>query len=112
MVVGVTTTYASSAYRHLICEFEPHTWRGVLETTLCDKLCQWLAADWWHSPGTPISSTNKTDCYDITEILLKVALNIINQTNFLWFKLTTIVMKTIDCAMKHLKLLTIFIYAT
>jgi hypothetical protein len=28
--------------------------------------------------GTPVSSTNKTDCHDITEILLKVALNIIN----------------------------------
>jgi hypothetical protein len=27
--------------------------------------------------GTPVSSTNKTDCHDITEILLKVALNII-----------------------------------
>jgi hypothetical protein len=27
------------------------------------------------SPGTPVSSTNKTDCHDITEILLKVALN-------------------------------------
>ena len=24
------------------------------------------------SPGTPVSSTNKTDCYDITEILFKV----------------------------------------
>jgi hypothetical protein len=30
--------------------------------------------------GTPVSSTNKTDCYDITEKLLKVALNTINQT--------------------------------
>jgi hypothetical protein len=28
--------------------------------------------------GTPVSSTNKTDCHDITEILLKVALNTIN----------------------------------
>jgi hypothetical protein len=27
------------------------------------------------SPGTPVSSTNKTDRHDITEILLKVALN-------------------------------------
>jgi hypothetical protein len=25
--------------------------------------------------GTPVSSTNKTDCHDITEILLKVAVN-------------------------------------
>ena len=27
--------------------------------------------------GTPVSSTNKIDCHDITEILLKVALNTI-----------------------------------
>ena len=31
--------------------------------------CRWL------SPGTPVSSTNKTDGHDIGEILLKVALN-------------------------------------
>ena len=31
------------------------------------------------SPGSPVSSTNKTDRHDITEILLKVALNTINQ---------------------------------
>jgi hypothetical protein len=35
---------------------------------------------WWFSSGTPVSSTNKTDCHDITEILLKVALNTIKQT--------------------------------
>jgi hypothetical protein len=29
----------------------------------------------WFSPGTPVSSINKTDCHDITEVLLKVALN-------------------------------------
>jgi hypothetical protein len=22
------------------------------------KSCQWYAADWWFSPGTPVSSTN------------------------------------------------------
>ena len=32
----------------------------------------------WFSPGTPVSSTNKTDRNDITEILLKVALNTIS----------------------------------
>ena len=37
-------------------------------------------------PGTPVSSTNKTDCHDITEILLKVALNIITLTLFSKFK--------------------------
>ena len=34
----------------------------------------------WFSLGTPVSSTNKTDHHDITEILLKVALNTINQS--------------------------------
>ena len=33
----------------------------------------------WFSPGTPVSFTNKTDHHDITEILLKVVLNTINQ---------------------------------
>ena len=31
----------------------------------------------WFSLGTPVSSTNKTDCHEITEILLKVALSTI-----------------------------------
>jgi hypothetical protein len=35
-------------------------------------------AGWWFSLGSPVSSTNKTNCHDITEILLKVALNTIN----------------------------------
>ena len=35
----------------------------------------------WFSPCTPVSSTNKIDRHDITEILLKVALNTIKQTN-------------------------------
>ena len=57
--------------------------QGVLDTTLCDKVCQWLATGLWFSAGTPVSSTNKTDCHNITEILLKVALNTINQTKLL-----------------------------
>ena len=50
-------------------------------TTLCDKAWQWLATGLWFSPGPLVSSTNKTDRNDITEILLKVVLNTINQTN-------------------------------
>ena len=42
LVVGFTTTCGISAYHHWICEFEPHSWWGVLDTTLCDKVCQWL----------------------------------------------------------------------
>ena len=34
--------------------------RGVLHTTLCDKVYQWLAAGQWFSPVTQVSSTNKT----------------------------------------------------
>ena len=55
---------------------------GIFDTTLCDKVYQWLATGTWFSPGTPVSSTNKTDHQDITEIMLKVVLNTINQTNF------------------------------
>jgi hypothetical protein len=40
-----------------------------------------IATGRWFSPGSPVFSTNKTDCHDITEILLKVALNAIKQTN-------------------------------
>jgi hypothetical protein len=40
-----------------------------------------LAPGWWFSPGTPASSTIKKGRHDIAEILLKVALNTINQTN-------------------------------
>jgi hypothetical protein len=31
--------------------------------------------DRWFSSGTLVSSTNKTDCHNITEILLNVVLN-------------------------------------
>jgi hypothetical protein len=34
----------------------------------------------WFSPGTPVSSANKIDHHNITEILLKVVLNTINLT--------------------------------
>jgi hypothetical protein len=50
-------------------------------TTFCDKLCQWLATGRWFSPGASVSSINKPDHLDITEILLKVALNTIKLTN-------------------------------
>jgi hypothetical protein len=49
------------------CEFESRAWRGVLDTTLCDEISQWVS---------PVPSSNRTDRHDIAEILLKVALNI------------------------------------
>ena len=48
---------------------------------IIDKVCQWLATGRWFSPGPQVSSTNKTDHHNITEILLKVALNTIKQIN-------------------------------
>ena len=44
-------------------------WRDVLITTLCDKVCQ--------RPGIPVSSTNKIDSHDITDIFVKMVLNTI-----------------------------------
>jgi hypothetical protein len=68
------------------------SWCGIFDTTLCDKVCQWLATGQWFSPGTPVYSTNKTDRYDIAKILLNVALNTITltlfqiQSNPIWLK--------------------------
>jgi hypothetical protein len=50
--------------------------RGILDKTVCDKVCQWLAVGGWFSSGNPVSYTSKTDLHYIAEILLKVALNI------------------------------------
>jgi len=47
-----------------------------------DKVYQLLAHGRWFSLGTPASSTTKTGIHDIAEILLKVALNTINQIKF------------------------------
>jgi len=52
----------------------------VYSIQLYDKVCQLLVAGWWFFPGTQVSSTNETDRQDITETLLKVALNIITLT--------------------------------
>ena len=77
MIVGFTTTCAISACHHWRCELEFRARRGVLDTTLCDKFCQWLVT------GRRFSLVflhhNKTDLHDIAEILLKVALNTITQ---------------------------------
>jgi hypothetical protein len=86
MVVGFIATCAISANHHNSFEFGSRPWWGVLDTTLCDKVCQWLAAGLWFFPCTPVFSTNKTDRHDITEMLLKVELNsITNPTVFSYY---------------------------
>ena len=71
-----------------VSEFTTHQYQNIFkidlilqsDATLCDKVCQSLATGRWFSPDTLVSSTNKTDSYDTTEILLKVALNTITLT--------------------------------
>jgi hypothetical protein len=82
MVVGFT--YAISAHRLSPLMLWVRISIRTRCTTLCDKVCQWLAADWCFFPGSPVSSTKYTDRHDITEILLKVALNTIKQTNIIY----------------------------
>ena len=47
--------------------------RDVLDITICDKVCQWLTAGQWFSPDTLVTSTNKTDCHDITGCKVKIS---------------------------------------
>jgi len=61
--------------------------RDVLDTILCDKVYQWLVSGGWFYTGTPVSSTNKTDRHDITEILLILALNTIAHPTHLGWSL-------------------------
>ena len=58
--------------------FQSCSLKGVLDRTLYDKVLSDLRQVNGFSPGTPVSSTNKTDHHDIAEILLKVALNTIS----------------------------------
>jgi hypothetical protein len=78
MVVGFTTTYAISSYHHWCCVFECRPWRGVQHCVI--KFVSDLRQV-GGLPNPPVSSTNKTDRHDISEILLKVALSTIKQTN-------------------------------
>ena len=54
------------------------SWQGVRDTTLSEK----FVSDLQQVSGSPVSSTNKTDLHDITEILLKVALNTITLNEY------------------------------
>ena len=38
----------------------------VLDVTVRDKVCQWLAAGWWFSPDIPAYSTTKHEHHEIT----------------------------------------------
>jgi hypothetical protein len=46
---------------------------STLTLSDCPGQVKMAAHDRWFSPGTPASSTTKTDRHDIAEILLKMA---------------------------------------
>ena len=100
MVVSFITTCEISAYHHWRCEFGSRSCEVYSRSiqhyviklvSVCGRLM--------FSPGTPVSSTNKTDRHDITEILLKVAFNII-----------TLTLPRFLCRVKYLEIFYIFVW--
>jgi hypothetical protein len=85
-IEGASWSYGSWIYNYICnqCLSPLKLWVRIpnLDITFCDKVCQWLASGLWFSLGTLdlVSSNNKTDRHDITEILLKVAFNTITLT--------------------------------
>ena len=74
-VVGFTTTVPVQSVPITTKVVSSNHTNGEWNLIQYVKVCQWLAAGQWFSPGNPVSSTIKTDCLDIAKILLKVALN-------------------------------------
>jgi len=80
MVVGFTITYAISAYHHW-CEVESRSGQGVKHYAIkfvsdLRQIGGFLRVLRF-PPPIKLTATTKTDHHDITEILLKVALNAI-----------------------------------
>ena len=74
-----TTTYAVSAYYHWCCEFKSRSGQSVQHYVIkfVSDIPRQVSDFLW----ALVSSTNKADRHDITEILLIVALNTIKLTN-------------------------------
>ena len=84
-------SFSSVLYHVINCEFKSpplmvrctRSWWGVLTHGEVYSMQHyvikfvWIVTGRWFSHGTLVSSTNKTDHHDITEILLKVALKTI-----------------------------------
>jgi hypothetical protein len=88
-------TYGTWIYNYLCnqCPSPLKLWVLIplmAKCTFCDEVCQWLAAGLLFSSDTSVSTTNKTECHDITAILLKVVLVIITLTLFFLWLMTLI----------------------
>ena len=78
MVVGFTNYLWNQCLSPLMLEFESLPGRGAQHYVI--KFVSDLRHVSSFPTGPPVSSTNKTDRHDITEILLKMVLNTIKQT--------------------------------
>ena len=76
MVVGSIISYAISAYLHLHCEFESRPG----EMYSIHHVINFVSNLRQVGDFLRVFSTNKTECNDITKILLKVTLNTITLT--------------------------------
>ena len=56
----VVVSYSEKIKMKKSCEFESRSWRSALDTTMSDKVCQWLETGRLFSPGTLLSSTTMT----------------------------------------------------
>jgi hypothetical protein len=81
MVVEFTTTYVISDYHHRCCEFESRSGRGVQHYMIKFVNDFRQVGGFLRVLRFPPVSSNKTVHHYITDILLKVVLNIIKQTN-------------------------------
>ena len=82
ILVQIESTYYNTSSFQIGLHF--HSWFFRL-FCISPHWSPWLAVGWWFSLRTSVSSTNKTDRNDITEMLLKVALSTITLTHFqLW----------------------------
>ena len=80
MVVGFTTTFQSVPITTKVMSSNPFHSEVYSIQQYVIKFVGDLRQVCGFSPGTQVSSINKTDSHDIAEILLKVALNTITLT--------------------------------
>ena len=72
LVDGTSSAHSFNPYAYF-----GHSW-SYFDIQNLQLVILLLAQGQWFSPGIPASSTTKTGRHDISEILLKVALNTIN----------------------------------
>ena len=65
-------TDCSGIYNTITLVLDSSPLRSVLNTTWCDRVCQWLVPGQWFSLYSPISSITIADCHDMSNVYLVV----------------------------------------